>query len=85
VATIPTHVQWVKQGSRTQLQYEVQFTSIGPQFQKCFRKALVAAFINSLDGRWRSMSGWPTIREEHSETRNKDTTVHQVQLALSPL
>jgi hypothetical protein len=28
VATIPTHVQWVKQGSRTQLQYEVQFTSI---------------------------------------------------------
>lgn len=28
VATIPTHVQWVKQGSRTQLQYELQFTSI---------------------------------------------------------
>jgi hypothetical protein len=28
VATIPTHVQWVKRGSRTQFQYEVQFTSI---------------------------------------------------------
>ena len=28
VATIPTHVQWVRQGSRTQLLYEVQFTSI---------------------------------------------------------
>jgi hypothetical protein len=27
MATIPTHVQWVKQGSRTQIQYEVQFTS----------------------------------------------------------
>src|SRR5690349_13993682 len=28
VATIPTHVQWMKQGSRTQIRYKVQFTSI---------------------------------------------------------